>query len=323
MPTPTTPGPPWTPSTGPSAPRSIVRSGIAGLKQAFGFGRVGGRIPVDHPEPFERAKRRDQLDQPPQGAVHRPDPLDWRHFAVANAQDRLDTQERARPAPRRGRCVRRAAGTRACRRRARCAAGRAPPRAFRRSPGARAPAAPGWRPSPPASPGKSTPSGNRPRRCVAGRPIRRPCCATANVPLRLRGQIDADDRVVLLELFAEGSLEGRQAGRTRLRQRLAGPQARVEVGGAQVQLVAERLAIPVDDQRHHAQAEALLQRGLQVGGAIGNDANRRSHQLTRARQRTDSAAGRHPRPPPPGRDGPPRIRAATVCASVSDAPAPK
>ena len=37
----------------------------------------------------------DQLDQPPQGAVHRPHPLDGRHLTVADAQDRLDAQQRA------------------------------------------------------------------------------------------------------------------------------------------------------------------------------------------------------------------------------------
>ena len=38
---------------------------------------------------------------------------------------------------------------------------------------------------------------------------------------------------------------------------------------------AKRLAIPIHDQRHQAQAEALQERRPQVGCAVGYDADRR------------------------------------------------
>src|SRR5450432_684489 len=58
---------------------------IACPKLALGFGRVGGRIPIDHTQPLDRSKGDDQLDQSPQGAIHRAYPLDRGHLAVPNA----------------------------------------------------------------------------------------------------------------------------------------------------------------------------------------------------------------------------------------------
>jgi hypothetical protein len=78
---------------------------------------------------------------------------------------------------------------------------------------------------------------------------------------------------VRFELFAELGLERCQTGRAGLGQRFAGPQPLVEVGRGQVDLVAERLTVPIDDQRHHAQAEALLDGGPEVRSAIGDDAD--------------------------------------------------
>ena len=81
----------------------------------------------------------------------------------------------------------------------------------------------------------------------------------------------ADDGIVLLELFAEGGLECGQAWRAGLGQGLAGAQPLIEVRRAQVELVSERLSVPVDDQWHHAQAVPGLEHRLQVGRAVGDD----------------------------------------------------
>src|ERR1043165_5215771 len=72
---------------GPERAALDLQVGVVGSQLAFDLRRVERRVAVDHADPFERPHSDNQLDQPPQGAFHRPYPLHRPDFALANAQD--------------------------------------------------------------------------------------------------------------------------------------------------------------------------------------------------------------------------------------------